>query len=91
MKARPIGVLKMLDDGEVDDKVLAVLAGSELGSVSSVEELKRKFPGVTEIVETWFANYKGPGRIEANGYAEASEARALVKAAAAAYEQAKSD
>ena len=85
VQARLIGVLKMLDDGEQDDKLLAVLSGSPLENVTSLEQLNRDFPGVSGIVETWFANYKGPGEIEILGFADVPEAEQLLSRAEASF------
>lgn len=81
LKIRLIGVMKMLDDGEKDDKLLAVLLNSPLGAVMSIDELNQKFNGITNIIETWFANYKGPGEIQTKGFSGSDEAmRVLNKA-----------
>jgi inorganic pyrophosphatase len=85
LKARLVGVLKLLDDGEQDDKLIAVVSGSPLGDVRSITELDRLYPGITGILETWFANYKGPGRIQPKGFADADEAGAVLRRAIAAY------
>jgi inorganic pyrophosphatase len=87
MWARPVGVLKMLDDGEQDDKIIAVPLDSHLGGISSIEELKREYPGIAEILEIWFSNYKGPGKIESLGFGSVAEARNTIDAAIAAYKR----
>lgn len=87
VKARPIGVLKLLDGGEQDDKIIAVLPDSPLGGISGLEELQREFKGITEILEIWFSNYKGPGKMESHGFEDEAEARDIIDAAAAAYGQ----
>ncbi len=87
VKARAIGVLKMLDDGERDDKVVAVLLDSDMGQARSVEELKRRFNGAAQIIEIWFSNYKGPGKMESRGFASVAEAQEVIKAAIEAYEK----
>lgn len=56
---RLIGAMKFTDDGEQDNKLIAVLPGTPLGDVTSLKELDKKFPGVTEIVRVWFEHYKG--------------------------------
>jgi inorganic pyrophosphatase len=86
--ARPIGVLKMLDGGERDDKILAVLVDSPLGAVTSLQQLRREFKGVAEIVELWFVNYKGPGGAQSQGFGNVREAVEAVRAAEAAYQRA---
>lgn len=87
VEARVIGVLKMLDRGEQDDKLIAVVPGTKLGGVKSIADLRRDFPGAAQIVETWFTHYKGPGKMESQGYAEADEAQRILQAAIAAYDK----
>ena len=89
VSVRPIGVLKMLDDGEHDDKIIAVLIDSPLGRISSIKELRKKFNGITDILETWFSNYKGPGRIQSSGFGSSNDAQRVIKAAVKAYNKTK--
>lgn len=81
---RVIGVLKMLDDGEQDDKLVAVLTqDSPFAHVESMAQLDSEFPGVSQIVDIWFANYKGPnGGMEGLGFEDAESALAVLNAAA---------
>jgi len=88
VETRIVGVLRLLDDGEQDDKLLAVMSGTALAGVSDLDELERRFTGTTSIVETWFANYKGPGRMQSKGFAGAAEAQKILGAAMKAFEQA---
>ena len=82
---RLVGVLRLLDDGERDDKLVAVLPEGPLGGARNLADLERRYPGVTEILETWFTHYKGPGRMESLGYEEAPAAERILRAAAEAY------
>jgi inorganic pyrophosphatase len=88
-RAKLIGALKVLDGGDPDDKLIAVLPGSPLydESINTLSELDVKFPGVTEIIKTWFLNYKGPGEMTpiGDGFADASEARTILEAAIAEF------
>ncbi len=59
VRGRAIGILSLMDTGEKDDKVVVVMENSPFASVRSIEELDRKFPGVTSILQTWFTSYKG--------------------------------
>jgi inorganic pyrophosphatase len=59
VRGRAIGMLSLVDTGEKDDKVIVVMENSPFFSVRSVDELDRKFPGVTSILQTWFTSYKG--------------------------------
>lgn len=85
ISARPIGVLKLLDGGEQDDKIIAVPLDSHLGNISSLDELSNEFAGITEILELWFSNYKGPGKMRANGFGSVKEARDVIDSAVAAF------
>ncbi|MFC2118761.1 inorganic diphosphatase [Bacteroidota bacterium] len=80
-----IGVLKMLDGGEKDDKLIAVMSGTPLYDATSIDDLNEMFKGVTDIIQTWFANYKGPGEIEVLGFGDENEARDILDAAIQAF------
>jgi inorganic pyrophosphatase len=75
--ARVVGVLRLVDDGERDDKILAVAAGSAFDGVTNVDALRADFPGVVDILETWFTRYEGVGN-RSDGVAGAAEARRIV-------------
>ena len=79
--ARLIGVMRLLDRGEQDDKLLAVDPDGPLGDVRDLAELDAAFPGATAIVETWFSHYKGPGKIETRGFGGRDAALAILEAA----------
>jgi inorganic pyrophosphatase len=74
VEARLIGVLKLTDEGEQDDKLIAVLPGDLLDVPGGIGELEERFPGVTTILETWFSSYKGAGVLESGGMADAAAA-----------------
>lgn len=82
---RLVGLLRLTDDGERDDKLIAVQPGGPLGDVESLGQLNDRYPGVTSIVETWFTHYKGPGRIESGGYADRAEALRILDRAVEAF------
>ncbi len=86
---RIIGVMQMLDDGEQDDKLIAVREGTPFANIHTVAQLRQEFGGVEAIVKAWFANYKGLGEITVQSFGEASKARAILHAAVAAYEESK--
>ncbi len=85
MRAHVVGVLKLLDGGEVDDKIVAVLTSSPLAKIKTPDEMRIQFPGVFSILRTWFESYKGPGEITSDGYAGPAKAMKTINAAAAAY------
>lgn len=81
LRVRPLGVLRLLDGGETDDKLVAVEEGTPLAAAADLADLDARFPGVTAIVETWFTRYKGPGATEARGWGDRAEAERAVERA----------
>lgn len=55
----PIAVLKLIDDGEIDYKIIAIpfKKQQQIIKVNSFEEFSEKFPGIKQIIELWFLNY----------------------------------
>ena len=87
VSARPIGVLKLLDRGEQDDKIIAVLLDSKFGHIESLKQLNREFKGVTEIIQIWFSNYKGTGKMKSQGFSDAGEAQQVIQLAIKAFQE----
>lgn len=77
--ARIVGVIKMLDDGEQDDKLIAVDPESWFYNVYSLEDLNSAYPGVTQILSIWLENYKGVNRVEIQGIGDESDANRILK------------
>lgn len=82
IECRPIGMLRLVDKGERDDKILAVPANDpEFGDYLDLKDLPRHFP---RIVEHFFLVYKQLEKnatVESNGWADASEAKAAISTA----------
>ena len=85
IEARVIGVLKFLDGGEQDDKLLAVIPGTPLGDVHNFAQLKGKYGGALEIVQLWFTHYKGPGVLAPQGIGGVDEAHSILDASIKAF------
>ena len=82
VEVKLIGILKMLDDGEVDDKLIAVMANNSIFSgVNSFNELKNSYQGITEILEIWFTNYKGTEKVIVNGFEDEKKSLEIFKIA----------
>lgn len=85
IKLRPIGVLKMIDGGESDDKIVAVPASKidptydEIQSVSDLPKMEQ------ERLVAFFRVYKqlpeGRKKVELNGFGDAAAAKAEIKSA----------
>jgi inorganic pyrophosphatase len=88
VSAKLIGVLKLLDDSEQDDKLIAVQFNSPLKKSDSIEELDERFPGITQILELWFTNYKGNGKMKSNGFGDREEAERILNEASDHFEKA---
>lgn len=78
-KGRVIGVVKMIDKGEQDDKLIAIGENSVFSEIKTLDEFNNKFPGITDIIKIWFANYKGPnGKVEITGVGNEIEAMKML-------------
>jgi len=62
VKGRVIGMLSLIDTGEIDNKAIVVAEDSPFAKVANIADLDAKFPGVTAILQTWFTSYKGYGK-----------------------------
>ncbi|WP_346355750.1 inorganic diphosphatase [Azotosporobacter soli] len=79
VKAKIIGSIKLINTKNVEtDKLIAVQEGSPLYQVNSLTELDKKFPGVTTIIETWFTNYNGIGKMKSNGFDDVGRAQEIL-------------
>ncbi|KXZ56183.1 hypothetical protein GPECTOR_1g158 [Gonium pectorale] len=68
-KVKPVGVLAMIDDGELDWKVIAVSADDPKAAlINDVEDVEKHFPGEIQKVLEWFRDYKIPDGKPANKF-----------------------
>ena len=78
VKIEIVGMLSMKDKGLVDNKIIAVLAGSKFSNnISKLQNFKKKYPGALEIIEIWFKNYKIQ-KIETFGFSEKKIAKEFI-------------
>jgi inorganic pyrophosphatase len=80
-----VGVMRMIDGGDVDDKLIGVLPGTSFEG-KTLDDLRAA--GVLTILEAWFENYKGPGEIEVTLFEGADAAAQVLAESMAAYEAA---
>ena len=85
VECKLIGVLKLLDSGEQDDKLIAAPLDSEFANYNSLPALDVDYNGISTIIETWFTNYKGPGEMVSQGYADTEEAESILREARLGY------
>jgi len=82
---RLLGLIRLVDGGEKDDKLIAVPLESALAAAGSVSQLDELYPGISAILRTWFENYKGKGELSCSGFADGPEAERLLSAASASF------
>ncbi len=68
LKVKVIGMLKLIDKGEQDNKVIAVTTDGTFKKIDSIKEMLVKKPNVIPIVRAWFEGYKDPGKMVFMGY-----------------------
>ncbi len=73
-----IGILHLNDNGLKDDKLIAVSQKSRFFSLESMTDLRTNYPGITEIFELWFSNYKGAGQMISLGYGDKNDALSIL-------------
>jgi inorganic pyrophosphatase len=81
--AKLVAVMRMVDGGDPDDKLIAVLPGSPFDGMSLAD---LEAAGVTTILKTWFESYKGPGEIQVTGFEDAAVAEQVLRDAEASYQ-----
>ena len=89
VKVKIIGVIQMLDNGEVDDKLLGVFIDSKIINVNllnDISDLKNNYPGILEIFKIWFENYKGPGQVIVKNFENKIEALKIIEKSREPYE-----
>jgi 3'-phosphoadenosine 5'-phosphosulfate synthase len=65
VQVKAVGTLAMIDEGELDWKVIGVsTADPKAASINSVEDLDKAFPGQIDEIREWFRNYKSDGKFE---------------------------
>eukprot|EP00271_Cylindrocystis_brebissonii_P007858 TRINITY_DN2173_c0_g1_i1.p1 TRINITY_DN2173_c0_g1~~TRINITY_DN2173_c0_g1_i1.p1 ORF type:complete len:297 (+),score=68.76 TRINITY_DN2173_c0_g1_i1:245-1135(+) len=66
---KPLAVLAMIDEGELDWKVVAIRADDPKAAlVNDKEDVEKVFPGTLEAIRTWFQDYKIPDGKPANKF-----------------------
>ena len=68
-KVKVLGVYAMIDDGELDWKVICLnTSDPKAASVNTLEDVEREFPGELEKILVWFRDYKMPDGKPANEF-----------------------
>ncbi len=77
----PIAVLKLIDDGELDYKIIAVPANEskQIIKANSYNVLSKNYPEVKKIIELWFLNYNIDDTSEIEGWGDEKQATNEIK------------
>jgi len=80
VEARIIGIMKFDDGGEVDDKVIAVLADDKrMDHITSHEQLGPQWLTETKYYWEHYKDLKKPGTCHVNGFFDSAEAVRVIK------------
>lgn len=80
LEARVIGVLKFVDDDEVDDKVIVVPADDRHtgNAIQTLEDLPKQLLAQIEHHFTHYKDLKKPGSTVVKGFGDIAEAKAII-------------
>ncbi|EPS70106.1 inorganic pyrophosphatase [Genlisea aurea] len=69
LKVKPLAALAMIDEGELDWKIIAIsLDDPKASLVNDVEDVEKHFPGTLTAIRDWFRDYKIPDGKPANKF-----------------------
>jgi len=81
VQIKALGVLSMIDDGELDWKLIAIAANDEhAASINDVDDIEKFYPGTVSGIREWFRWYKTPDGKPINGFGHGEEALNAAKA-----------
>ena len=87
IEAKVLGMMDILDMGELDTKVIAVPKNFSNGNIKDLEDLKLKKPEILEEILGWFLNYKGKNLITFKRYGPKAETLEKINQASKYYKR----
>ena len=87
MRARPIGYMRMVDQGDADDKIISVHADDpEMSDIYSIKDLA---PHILKEIKNFFEIYKNleGKKVEVDGFYDAKEANSIIEEAFKFYKE----
>ena len=90
VEARPIGMLHMIDSGELDAKILCVQkANPRFDTIKDIGDIEKWQPHLLKEIVHFMEHYKDlqGKKVETKGWGNAQDAYAEIKKAAAAYQK----
>ena len=76
----PLAIIHLLDDGEVDDKIIAVPRSLERRVIqdSTYQGLKTNYPAILQIFELWLSSYDPQDSTQVMGWGDEEEAWSVI-------------
>jgi inorganic pyrophosphatase len=81
LSVKPIGMLELIDGGELDTKLIAIPADTSLQVIQpqDFQDFLIRYDGARRIIETWFLQYKGMGQTKMKGWQDEKAAMAEIR------------
>lgn len=81
LEVNPIAILKLIDNGEKDYKVIAIPSDTKLRTidVSSLDEINSKYSHALSTIENWFLNYNPKDPAQSLGWGDATETLKIIE------------
>lgn len=81
MEVIPIATLELVDDNEIDTKLIAVPVDTALQVIGATDFMTftLEYNAAQQIIQNWFLNYKGPGVTDMKGWKDERHAMSQVK------------
>ena len=76
METIPIAMLKLIDDGEIDYKIIAIPSDekNQIIHSTSYSDFTKNFPEVKLMIEMWFLNYNKSDDAQIEGWGDEKDA-----------------
>ena len=83
MEVIPLAVLKLLDDGEEDHKIIAVPASPDAQVIKarSLPELQENYQELMSLIELWFINYNKSDPVVVVGWGDMPDVKSIIEKA----------
>jgi len=78
IKVKAIGLMKMNDSGDQDDKIIAVPLNKTFYEVNNIEDLKKINIKLLDDIKFWFVHYKGTNVVEFINFESQDAANELI-------------
>lgn len=89
IEAIPIAMLRLVDEGETDDKIICIPADKNLRIVDalSLTEINEKYPKALEIIKLWLTFNDTSENVVVNGYVNSTAAITEIKVCEKAFKK----